>query len=343
MGVNAAMAGWHHPYCRVLGDQLVDCLALPSFHSTAALADEARASRDGVWKTVPWLFQRQFMNLRDMFSLGDEPGAGRLRDEEIQSGQQQQYFQIRDRAYRDAADPRIDLVLVHVPSPHLLPIYNRREGNFHLDGRQDYFDNVALVDRTLGELRRAIEKAGLSDRTSLLITADHGLRPEAWVGRIGWTEELDRLTERQPPETVPFILKLAGQKQPVRVEHAAFHSIFGEAVEDYASVVLRAADGMLGLIEAGYTHPDAGGSYELRVNAQHAALVDSGAQLIAVPDRALDPAAYVPSNQRYSRFVADTLACLAAARSPAASLAEYSCFGNSLRRSRSRRRRSSCR
>jgi len=218
MGVNAALVGWHHPYCRVLGDELVDCFALPSFHSTAALAAEARASRDGAWKTVARLFEWQLVNLQDMFREGDDPGSERFRDAEIQRGQQEQYFQIRDHAYRYAADPRIDLLLVHVPAPHLLPIYNRRKANFDLDGDLDYFDNVALVDRTLGELRRAIAQAGLSDRTSLLVTADHGLRPGAWIGRVGWTEELDRLTERKPPETVPFILKLAGQKQPVRVE-----------------------------------------------------------------------------------------------------------------------------
>jgi len=238
LGVNAAMAGWHHPYCRVLGDQLVDCFALPSFHSTTALAEEARAARDGMWKTVAWLFQRQLVNLGDMFRVGDEPASGRLHDAELQRGQQQQYFQIRDHAYRDAADPRIDLLLVHIPAPHPLPIYNRREGNFDLDGHPDkpldYFDNVALADRTLGELRRAIEQAGLSDRTSLLVTADHGLRPGAWIGRVGWTEEMDRLTERHPPETVPFILKLAGQKQPLRVERA-FSNV---AAADLALAVL---------------------------------------------------------------------------------------------------------
>ncbi|HEY1755831.1 MAG TPA: alkaline phosphatase family protein [Bryobacteraceae bacterium] len=218
-GINAAMVGWHHPYCRVLGDQLVDCFALPSYHSTAALAEEARASRDGVWKTVAWLFQWQLVNLRDMFRGGDDPGSERFRDSEVQRAQQQQYFQIRDHMYRDAADPRIDLLVAHVPAPHLLPIYNRREHNFDLTGDLDYFDNVALVDRTLGELRRAIEQAGLTDRTSLLITADHGLRPGAWIGRMGWTEEMDRLTKRQPPETVPFILKLAGQERAMRIEH----------------------------------------------------------------------------------------------------------------------------
>ena len=161
----------------------------------------------------------QFVNLRDMLLGGGEPASERLRDAEIARGQQQQYFQIRDHMYRDAADPRIDLLFVHIPAPHLLPIYNRRERNFDLDGNLDYFDNVALVDRTLGELRHAIDQAGLSDRTSLLITADHGLRPGAWIGRVGWTEELDHLTERLPPERVPFILKLAGQTQPLHAEH----------------------------------------------------------------------------------------------------------------------------
>jgi hypothetical protein len=234
LGANSAMVGWHHPYCRVLGDQVVDCFALPSFHSTAALAEEARAARDGAWKTMAWLFEWQLVNLQDMFRGGDEPGSERFRDAEVARGQQDQYFQIRDHAYRDAADPRVDLLLVHVPAPHLLPIYNRRKADFELDGSLDYFDNVALVDRTLGELRSVIDKAGLSDRTSLLVTADHGLRPGAWIGRVGWTDELDRLTERKPPERVPFILKLAGQNQPLRVDNA-FSNV---AAADLALAVL---------------------------------------------------------------------------------------------------------
>jgi predicted dehydrogenase len=107
------------------------------------------------------------------------------------------------------------------------------------------------------------------------------------------------------------------------VEHAAFQSIFGEPVEDYAAVTLRAADGMLGLIEAAYTHPDAGGTYEFRINAERGALVDTGSRLIAVPDRQPAGSAYVPSSRRYSAFVADTLARLAAGRPPTVSLKEF--------------------
>jgi predicted dehydrogenase len=189
--------------------------------------------------------------------------------------------------------------------------------------QRDRFVAVALVNRIAGVID-ALGDAGRTAHVYFRIVNGHPRRYRDWG--VPWM-----LDPRQSGggalrnlgvHGVDAFLALAGE-QPVRVEHAAFHSIFGEAVEDYASVVLCAADGMLGLIEAGYTHPDAGGSYELRINAQHAALVDSGTQLIAVPDRALDPAAYVPSNQRYSRFVADTLACLAAGRSPAASLTDF--------------------
>ncbi len=217
LGVNAALAGWHHPYCRILGDQLTECFALPSTHSTAALAEEAEASRTGVWRTVAWLFQWQFATLRRIVT-GIRPGASDLSDAQIQRGQQQEYLQIRDHAYRDIADPRFGLVLVHFPTPHMFPIYNRREQNFHIEGSLDYFDNLALVDRTVGEVRRTLEQAGLWDRTSLLVTADHGLRPSNWIDRIGWTTELDRLTGDQPPLTVPFIVKLAGQSRAIAVD-----------------------------------------------------------------------------------------------------------------------------
>ena len=52
---------------------------------------------------------------------------------------------------------------------------------------------------------------------------------------MGWTVELDRLTERQPPERVPFILKLAGQERGIRVEHA-FSNVAGA---DLALAVLE--------------------------------------------------------------------------------------------------------
>ncbi len=235
MGINAALVGWHHPYCRVLGDQVVRCLALPSSHSTTALVQEVRAAHDGVLRTIPHLFARNVLTLLDLFHFRGQSLSEQATDGEVQTDQQQQYFAVRDRALADAADPGLGLVFVHIPTPHMFPIYNRRGDNFDLHGAVDYFDNLALVDRTVGELRQTLEKSGLWDRTAILITADHGFRPDAWRGRKGWTPEFDRLTAGGASLTVPLILKLPGKR-----EHAGFDPQISNVMSgDLGLAVLR--------------------------------------------------------------------------------------------------------
>ena len=229
LGVNSALAGWHHPYCRVIGDQLVHCFAVPSTHSTAALTVEAHSERDGVRGTVPRLFRRQIYNLADMLHSSQEPDSTLLRDTEIQQDQQQQYLAIRDAAYREAADPQVGLLFVHFPTPHPFPIYDRRGRTFKLRGGLDYFDNLALADRTIGELRRTLEQAGLWNRTALLVSGDHGLRSAQWKGRLGWTEEMDRLADGHTPLDVPFLLRLPGSTQPATVTRS-FSSVISAEV-----------------------------------------------------------------------------------------------------------------
>jgi hypothetical protein len=213
LGVNAELVGWHHPYCRVFGDSLVRCLDLPSGHPTAALLRETHAAEDGVLSTAAFLFRLQWTNLGDIFRPPSQAVSEELKDAYVQRRQQQQYFRIRGRAYAEAIDRQIDFLFVHFPTPHLFAIYDRQLRDFALSGSIDYFDNLALVDRTVGEIRRTLEQAGLWESTSLLVTSDHGLRPEMWRGRYNWTPEFERLTANGPSETVPFIMKLAGHRE----------------------------------------------------------------------------------------------------------------------------------
>jgi predicted dehydrogenase len=182
---------------------------------------------------------------------------------------------------------------------------------------------VALVNRIAGVID-AVGDAGRTAHVYFRIINGHPRRYRDWG--VPWMLDPQQsgggALRNLGVHGVDAFLAIAGE-QAVHVEHAAFLNVFGEAVEDYACVALRAADGMLGLIEAGYTHPDTGGTYDFRINASHGALVDTGMRLVAVPDRALDPTAYVPSDRRYSRFVADTLARVAAGRPPSVSLAQF--------------------
>ncbi len=242
IGVNTALVGWHHPYCRVIGDSLVECEHVLSQFPTVALIPAA--SKQGLLQTAMWLLRLQMLSIEELF-LRSNPPTQTIRDEYIQRVQQQQYFEIRDRAYAEIADPKLGLIFLHFPIPHPYALYDRQHGDFELRPNIGYMDNVALVDRTLAEMRGILEKSGLWDSTSLIITSDHGVRPEVWHGHMGWSDELDRLTGGKQSELVPFIVKLAGQKTP-RVEDRTFSNVVcGDLAIAILSGEVRTADNVV--------------------------------------------------------------------------------------------------
>ncbi len=213
LGVNAELVGWHHPYCRMLGDSLVRCLDVPTGAPTDAMLEETSSADAGIPREVALLFRLQMTDLVRIFRFRGESATAVSQDEYMQRRQQQQYFRIRDALYADLTDQRIGLLFAHFPTPHLFAIYNRKRNDFTLNDTLSYADNLALVDRTVGEIRQILEQAGLWDSTTLLITSDHGFRRSMWRGRMGWNDDLEKLTAPGRSETVPFILKLPGQMQ----------------------------------------------------------------------------------------------------------------------------------
>lgn len=242
MGVNAALVGWHHPYCRVLGDSLADCMNVLSEFPTPALIRENAASVEGLWSTMRSLVELQILGVEEIFSNASAPPTETVRDDYVQRWHQKQYFQIRDRAYADIADKRLDFVFLHFPVPHPFGLYDRRRGDFQLTRSLGYADNLALVDRTVGEIRRQLEQAGLWDSTSIVITSDHGLRPSLWRGHMGWTDEMERLTGGRQSETVPVIVKLAGQSQGVVYDRPFSNVVCGDLSLAMLSGEIRTAD-----------------------------------------------------------------------------------------------------
>jgi arylsulfatase A-like enzyme len=111
---------------------------------------------------------------------------------------------------RAAVDERLELIFVHYPIPHIPFIFDRATGSIRVDGPSTYADNLALTDRTLKELRQALEDSGLWDRTALIVTSDH------WFRRSGWRERGDVApVVGRPDHRVPLIVRLPGQRMPV--------------------------------------------------------------------------------------------------------------------------------
>jgi arylsulfatase A-like enzyme len=110
---------------------------------------------------------------------------------------------------RTVADPRLNLVFVHLNVPHPPWIYSESKDTFSSDPETTYLGNLRLVDRTIHDLRQELEAAGTWDNSTILLAADHPLRLAEWtkqaLGGKPWT----------PHSEVPFLLKMAGQKQGV--------------------------------------------------------------------------------------------------------------------------------
>ena len=186
-GFDATIVGWYLPYCRVLASELSDCYWESMDTRVRGFEPSLRNSVLSVFRSLWPLEQRQRHLLR--------------------------YRRLLRESIEDATDPTLSLVLLHLPVPHQPVIYDRRSGhftifNFHQDW---YLDNLALGDRMLGDIRRAMEQAGVWDRTTVLVTSDHALR---WY--TGWSETSS--------PRIPYLVKLGGQTEG-REYNNRFHTI----------------------------------------------------------------------------------------------------------------------
>jgi hypothetical protein len=147
--------------------------------------------------TFPGIFANQSRALFETFQLS--PFGQTL--ETIQH--KNVYVESMEWAKRAIADPELSLIMLHLPVPHPPFFYDRtrRDHSLRQSPVTGYYDSLELVDRSLGELRSTLERAGLWDDTSLVVSADHPCRfSEHLIGRR--------------TETIPFLVKLAGKSQP---------------------------------------------------------------------------------------------------------------------------------
>ena len=203
LGLNAAVVGWYHPYCRVIGDRLTKCFWQPA---SQAIHPEKFST------TTTMLFQES-----ELLQL--LPFTGRVR-EQIQQRKPDyravhlaDYLALAEPAAQVAADAQINLAFVHLPVPHPPYFFDRKSGAWNTTGELSYLDNLALADRTLGQLRTAMERSGTWDETTVVISSDHWWRTEYWdVRKPIWSAADDAYRGEGADHRIPFLVKLGGQK-----------------------------------------------------------------------------------------------------------------------------------
>jgi hypothetical protein len=184
LGFNTALLGWYHPYCRVIAHSLSAC-------ASWEMGMQHNSMGDSFIQILP-------NQARSLFETSLFSPFGQSLTAKQQAGVIQAMLA---RAKVLVADPRYQAILLHISVPHAPHTYDRRSQTFTLANSPilGYWDSLALQDRLLGELRQALETAGLWDQTTLVVSTDHPYR------------EAQLLDGKEDPR-IPFFVKLAGQK-----------------------------------------------------------------------------------------------------------------------------------
>lgn len=178
LGFSTAVVGWLHPYSRVLGKQLDRCEWYPYPPYEGERGKTVGEATVNQLCSVFSQFQQRRLHLRNATAA-------------------------HATAERFLTDSPAALTLVHLPIPHPPGIYDARKGRFTLwkySVAREYLENLALVDRQFGTLRRAMEQNGTWDKAWVILSSDHWWRESA---------QYDGKTDHR----VPFIIKAPGQNQ----------------------------------------------------------------------------------------------------------------------------------
>ena len=232
-GFNTALFGWYHPYCRVLGTHLNRC---------------SWEGKTQVWETITTGVPSSSLNSIALHMYRHVVAAARaipfwsvIFSARIDTNWvSQRQLSIYDTIYRQtleaATDSNMGLVMVHWPIPHPPNIYDRASNRISFHRGQSYLDNLELVDRTMGDIRSALEAKGLWDSTTVLVTSDHWWRTGYWKKHSSWTPEDEASLEDTLDRRVPFILKMAGTKEPGLSYESPFNTVL---THDLLLTVLR--------------------------------------------------------------------------------------------------------
>lgn len=210
-GFTTAAVGFYHPLCRVFAGELAACFG--------------QAERIMSWRFMSEMTPYEIALGQLTWSIDALPFSTRWRLSERLLGslsaieQKRAAYAVNEYRVMMAAvsnavgERALERVLLHLAVPHPPVIYDRFAAALTESGGGSYLDNLALADRTLGEIRRLLEQQGSWNETVLLVTSDHSYRVTSW--RPWQSDREHGAIGRKPDRRVPFLLKLPGQDVPL--------------------------------------------------------------------------------------------------------------------------------
>ena len=170
LGWTTGIVGWYNPYCRILAGTLNYC-----FWRVGNGQWNGTSSDQSVLKNALAPFAAMARGYRREPDISQE----KKHAADLAAIMPQAEALIRDQS--------IGFVFIHLPVPHPPGIYDRRPGHQRVTGT--YIDNLALADRSLGQLMDSLNATPLAAKTTLVVCSDHSWRIPLWRGTPQWSAE----------------------------------------------------------------------------------------------------------------------------------------------------------
>jgi arylsulfatase A-like enzyme len=127
---------------------------------------------------------------------------------------------LQSHAITQLKTDQADFVFLHMAIPHSPNIWSRIEGNYTEWCDSSYLDNLALVDRVLGQMMQTLQASPRWKDTTVIVQGDHGWRIHLWDWLPAWTDEDDAASRDVFDPRPALIIHQAGQTQPQTVPQA---------------------------------------------------------------------------------------------------------------------------
>jgi hypothetical protein len=133
-------------------------------------------------------------------------------------GEDRIFADMMDSVRHLVTDDTINLAFVHLFLPHPPGLYDRKTGRVRMGG--SYIDNLALADRSLGDLLAALAQTPSANQTTLIISSDHSWRVHLWRHTFGWTNEDEAASRHGYFDPRPtLIVRFPGESSPTGITH----------------------------------------------------------------------------------------------------------------------------
>lgn len=218
LGYNCGIKGFYHPYYKLFGPSLSQCDVKPiysySFYDASSyITHEIFNSYVAIYESIfpelkNLLDPVKSVDLHILIMVQKDSNTGHELDQEALHKNLVAYWSGL------LLNKKLNLSFVHFPYPHPPAQYNYEKDKFCRPDEGSYLGNLKMVDKTIADIRQHMTEASLWDETTIIITSDHWLR-KYWPS-YGYNFNEDELKfVTSIDHRVPFIIKLANQKEPI--------------------------------------------------------------------------------------------------------------------------------